>query len=45
MSLKEFTYPDLMPSDTTGTELIDLDKETGQRSFRFFKGLFLQILY
>ena len=33
----QFT-PDLMPSDITGTELIDLDQETGQRSFRFFKG-------
>lgn len=33
----QFT-PDLMPSDITGTELIDIDQETGKRSFRFFKG-------
>jgi len=33
----QFT-PDLMPSDITGTELIDIDQETGNRSFRFFKG-------
>ncbi|MAL64789.1 MAG: AAA family ATPase [Candidatus Marinimicrobia bacterium] len=39
MSFKRIQFtPDLMPSDITGTELIDLDKETGQRSFRFFKG-------
>ena len=33
----QFT-PDLMPSDITGTELIDVDKTSGERSFRFFKG-------
>ena len=33
----QFT-PDLMPSDITGTELIDVDKTSGQRSFRFFQG-------
>ena len=33
----QFT-PDLMPSDTTGTELIDIDPETEQRNFRFYKG-------
>ena len=39
MSFKRIQFtPDLMPSDITGTELIDLDQETGQRSFRFFKG-------
>ena len=27
-----------MPSDITGTELIDVDVNTGQRSFRFYKG-------
>jgi MoxR-like ATPase len=27
-----------MPSDITGTELIDINQETGQRSFRFYKG-------
>ena len=30
--------PDLMPSDITGTELIDVDQNTGQRSFRFYQG-------
>ena len=39
MSFKRIQFtPDLMPSDITGTELIDLDQETGNRSFRFFKG-------
>ena len=33
----QFT-PDLMPSDLTGTELIDEDKTTGARSLRFSKG-------
>lgn len=33
----QFT-PDLMPSDITGTEIIDLDQATGQRSFRFVQG-------
>lgn len=33
----QFT-PDLMPSDITGTELINQDKETGDRSFSFHKG-------
>ena len=33
----QFT-PDLMPSDITGTELIDIDVNTSQRSFRFYKG-------
>ena len=33
----QFT-PDLMPSDKTGTEVIDEAKSTGKRSFRFFKG-------
>jgi len=33
----QFT-PDLMPSDITGTELIDVDPETEQRKFRFYKG-------
>ena len=33
----QFT-PDLMPSDITGTELIDVDVNTGQKSFRFYKG-------
>ncbi len=33
----QFT-PDLMPSDITGTEIIDQDPTTGQRYFRFVKG-------
>ncbi len=33
----QFT-PDLMPSDITGTEIIDQDPATGQRSFRFVRG-------
>ena len=33
----QFT-PDLMPSDITGTDVIDDDKASGGRSFRFLKG-------
>ncbi len=33
----QFT-PDLMPSDITGTEIIEEDQATGHRSFRFVKG-------
>jgi len=33
----QFT-PDLMPSDITGTEIIEDDHSTGRRSFRFVKG-------
>ncbi|MDF1809669.1 MAG: MoxR family ATPase [Phycisphaerales bacterium] len=33
----QFT-PDLMPSDITGTEVIEEDKATGHRSLRFVKG-------
>ena len=33
----QFT-PDLMPSDITGTEIIEEDRSTGQREFRFVKG-------
>jgi len=33
----QFT-PDLMPSDITGTEVIEEDKMTGARAFKFFKG-------
>ena len=33
----QFT-PDLMPSDITGTEIIEEDQTTGKRSFRFVKG-------
>ena len=33
----QFT-PDLMPSDITGTEILEEDVSTGKRSFRFVKG-------
>src|SRR3954453_12594106 len=33
----QFT-PDLMPSDITGTEVIQEDKATGQREFKFLRG-------
>ena len=33
----QFT-PDLMPSDITGTEVIQEDKATGSRSFKFLRG-------
>ena len=33
----QFT-PDLMPSDITGTDIIEEDRTTGQRAFRFVKG-------
>ena len=33
----QFT-PDLMPSDITGTEVIQEDKSTGNREFRFLRG-------
>lgn len=33
----QFT-PDLMPSDITGTEVIEEDQTTGKRSFKFFQG-------
>jgi MoxR-like ATPase len=33
----QFT-PDLMPSDITGTEIIDQDQATGKRAFRFVRG-------
>ena len=33
----QFT-PDLMPADVTGTEIIEEDKSTGQREFRFMQG-------
>ena len=32
----QFT-PDLMPSDITGTEVIEEDHATGKRGFRFFR--------
>src|SRR5947207_10755807 len=33
----QFT-PDLMPSDITGTEMLQEDRATGQRAFRFLHG-------
>jgi MoxR-like ATPase len=33
----QFT-PDLMPSDITGTDIIEEDRSTGRRAFRFVKG-------
>ncbi len=33
----QFT-PDLMPGDITGTEIIEENKETGQKGFKFIKG-------
>jgi MoxR-like ATPase len=33
----QFT-PDLMPGDITGTEVIEDDRETGKKSFKFVKG-------
>jgi MoxR-like ATPase len=40
----QFT-PDLMPSDITGTELLHIDPETAERSFRFAPGpLFAHVL-
>jgi MoxR-like ATPase len=40
----QFT-PDLMPSDITGTDVLDEDRATGQRAFRFVPGpVFTNIL-
>ena len=40
----QFT-PDLMPSDITGTQIIEEDLTTGKRAFRFVKGpLFANII-
>ncbi|MBI1809592.1 MAG: AAA family ATPase, partial [Gemmatimonadetes bacterium] len=40
----QFT-PDLVPSDITGTEILEEDAATGQRSFRFVRGpLFANIV-
>ncbi len=40
----QFT-PDLMPSDITGTDILEVDEATGQRNFRFIKGpIFTNIL-
>ncbi|MBF5041887.1 MoxR family ATPase [Aggregicoccus sp. 17bor-14] len=40
----QFT-PDLMPSDITGTDILEEDKATGRRAFRFMEGpLFANII-
>ncbi|MFH0883942.1 MAG: MoxR family ATPase [bacterium] len=40
----QFT-PDLMPSDITGTEIIEENRATGQKEFRFVRGpLFAQVV-
>ena len=40
----QFT-PDLMPSDITGTDILQEDEATGQRKFQFLKGpIFTNIL-
>jgi len=40
----QFT-PDLMPSDITGTEILETNRETGDREFRFLRGpLFCNLL-
>jgi len=40
----QFT-PDLMPSDITGTEILEEDRSTGRREFRFLRGpLFANIV-
>ncbi len=40
----QFT-PDLMPSDITGTDILEVDEDTGKKEYRFIKGpLFTQML-
>jgi MoxR-like ATPase len=40
----QFT-PDLMPSDITGTDILEVDDQTGKKEYRFIKGpLFTQML-
>jgi MoxR-like ATPase len=39
MAFKRIQFtPDLMPSDITGTEMIDEDQATGKRTYRYVKG-------
>ncbi len=39
LSFKRIQFtPDLMPSDITGTEVMEENRSTGERSFRFIKG-------
>ena len=46
MSFKRIQFtPDLMPTDITGTDVLETDRETGEKEFRFIKGpLFANIL-
>jgi MoxR-like ATPase len=40
----QFT-PDLMPTDITGTEVLDEDRDSGRRGFRFVRGpIFAQVI-
>ncbi|MEC9054726.1 MAG: MoxR family ATPase [Verrucomicrobiota bacterium] len=39
LSFKRIQFtPDLMPADITGTDVLEMDQETGRRSFRFVEG-------
>jgi MoxR-like ATPase len=39
LSFKRIQFtPDLMPADITGTDVLEVDKETGHRGFRFVHG-------
>ncbi len=39
LSFKRIQFtPDLMPSDITGTEVLETDKSTGEKIFKFIKG-------
>ncbi len=39
LSFKRIQFtPDLMPSDITGTDIVQEDPDTGRRSFEFFRG-------
>jgi len=39
LSFKRIQFtPDLLPSDVTGTHVIDIDEETGRRGYRFLTG-------
>ena len=39
LSFKRIQFtPDLMPSDITGTDVLEVDQETGRRGFRFVHG-------
>jgi len=39
LSFKRIQFtPDLMPADITGTDVLEMDQETGRRGFRFVEG-------